>query len=94
MIAGKEPALVQSLSKRVPRWAFLQPSLRIELASYREETMSDETIDLLCKHCGQAFSAFLHHMEEHNAKVVCPSCGKPHEHDRPAKAAKTPASKH
>jgi len=56
--------------------------------------MSDDKIDLLCKHCGQTFSTFLHQMEEHNAKVMCPSCGKPHEHDRPAKTGKTPAAKH
>jgi len=50
--------------------------------------MSDEKIDLLCQHCGQAFSAFLHEMAEKNAKVTtCPSCGKSHEFS-PPKAAK------
>ena len=39
--------------------------------------MSDKSLDSLCKHCGQALTNFLHQMEEHNAKVVCPSCGKP-----------------
>ena len=58
-----------------------------------EENMSDDKIDLLCNHCGQAFSAFLHQMEEHNAKVVCPSCGKPHDYSRPAKALKSPTRK-
>ncbi len=29
---------------------------------------------LLCNHCGQTFSAFLHEMAEKNAKVVCPNC--------------------
>ena len=58
--------------------------------------MNDEKVDVLCKHCGQAFSAFLHEMAEHNAKVTsCPSCGKPHDgrpHDgKPRKAAKAPA---
>ncbi|MGD0793050.1 MAG: hypothetical protein ABR920_14890 [Terriglobales bacterium] len=46
--------------------------------------MSDEKIDLLCKHCGQAFSAFLHEMADHNAKVTtCPHCGKSHEFSPP-----------
>jgi len=49
--------------------------------------MSADQIDLLCKHCGQTFSAFLHEMADHNAKVVCPNCGKSHEFSRP-KAAK------
>jgi transcription elongation factor Elf1 len=50
--------------------------------------MSDDSIDLLCEHCGQTFSAFLHEMAEKNAKVAtCPSCGKIHEF-RPPKAAK------
>jgi endogenous inhibitor of DNA gyrase (YacG/DUF329 family) len=49
--------------------------------------MNDETTDLLCPHCGQTFSAFLHEMADHNAKVVCPSCGKAPD-GKPAKAAK------
>jgi transcription elongation factor Elf1 len=49
--------------------------------------MSDDSIDLLCKHCGQTFSAFLHEMADKNAKVVCPSCGKAHDCN-PPKAAK------
>jgi DNA-directed RNA polymerase subunit RPC12/RpoP len=49
--------------------------------------MSTDSIDLLCKHCGQTFSAFLHEMAEKNAKVVCPSCGKRHD-CKPATAAK------
>jgi DNA-directed RNA polymerase subunit RPC12/RpoP len=52
--------------------------------------MSDDKVDLLCKHCGQAFSAFLHEMADHNAKVVCPSCGKRHD-GKPPKAAQTVA---
>jgi hypothetical protein len=46
--------------------------------------MSEETIDVLCHHCGQAFSAFLHQMADKNAKVVCPNCRK--DDCRPAKA--------
>jgi len=37
--------------------------------------MGDDQIDLLCEHCGQALSAFLHEIAEKNAKVVCPNCG-------------------
>ena len=48
--------------------------------------MSDEQTDLLCPHCGQAFSAFLHQMADKNAKVVCPSCGKAHDGKPPSAA--------
>jgi hydrogenase maturation factor HypF (carbamoyltransferase family) len=49
---------------------------------------SDQKTDLLCDGCGQAFSAFLNEMAEHNAKVTaCPKCGKHHDFD-PPKAAK------
>jgi len=48
--------------------------------------MSDETTDVLCAHCGQTFSAFLQAMADHNAKAICPSCGKPHD-GKPANAA-------
>ena len=54
---------------------------------------ADDKIDLLCKHCGQAFSTFLHQMEEHNAKVTCPSCGKPPKRSLLPKAVKTPGRK-
>jgi hypothetical protein len=37
---------------------------------------SKDSIDLLCESCGETFSAFLHEMAEHNAKVVCPKCRK------------------
>jgi transcription elongation factor Elf1 len=37
--------------------------------------LSNDSIDLLCNHCGQTFSAFLHQMADRNAKVVCPNCG-------------------
>jgi uncharacterized Zn finger protein len=50
--------------------------------------MSDDSIDLLCKNCGQTFSDFLHEMADKNAKVTtCPNCGKIHEFS-PPKAAK------
>ncbi|MGA2201336.1 MAG: hypothetical protein ABSG40_05175 [Terriglobales bacterium] len=48
--------------------------------------MSEEKVDLLCADCGQAFSAFLHEMADHNAKVVCPSCGKAHDGKLPKAA--------
>jgi uncharacterized Zn finger protein (UPF0148 family) len=43
--------------------------------------------DTLCKHCGHALYEFLHEMEEHNAAVVCPACGKKYV---PAASAATP----
>jgi DNA-directed RNA polymerase subunit RPC12/RpoP len=42
--------------------------------------MGNDQIDLLCEHCGQTLSAFLHEMAEKNAKVVCPNCGGSHDH--------------
>jgi hypothetical protein len=36
--------------------------------------MSADQIDVLCNHCGQALSAFLHEMAEKNAQVVYPNC--------------------
>jgi len=48
--------------------------------------MSDKEVEMLCKGgCGETFSAFLTEMKEHNTKVVCPKCGKEHEHDASAK---------
>ena len=45
-----------------------------------KKIMSDEKIDFLCDDCGEAFSAFLHDMADHNAKVTaCPKCGRNHE---------------
>ena len=38
----------------------------------------------LCRNCGRALTEFLHEMEEHNAEVVCPDCGKKHEPHPPA----------
>jgi formylmethanofuran dehydrogenase subunit E len=46
--------------------------------------MSNDSIELLCNHCGETFSAFLHQMADRNAKVVCPKCGESGER-RPAK---------
>jgi DNA-directed RNA polymerase subunit RPC12/RpoP len=48
--------------------------------------MSPEQVDVLCEHCGQTFSAFLHEMAEKNAKVVCPNCGGNRD-SKPPKAA-------
>jgi DNA-directed RNA polymerase subunit RPC12/RpoP len=39
-----------------------------------EANVNGDSIELLCNHCGQTFSAFLHQMAEKNAKVVCPNC--------------------
>jgi len=39
-----------------------------------------ENIDVLCKYCGQTLTRFLTEMAEHNSKVVCPACGKDHDH--------------
>jgi DNA-directed RNA polymerase subunit RPC12/RpoP len=36
--------------------------------------VSDDSIELLCNHCGRTFSAFLHEMADKNAKVACPNC--------------------
>jgi predicted Zn finger-like uncharacterized protein len=41
--------------------------------------MSDQTADLTCKHCGQAFSVFLSEMAKQNSKITCPKCGKANE---------------
>jgi len=61
----------------------------------RQETTKTQKVDALCENCGKDFSAFLHQMEEHNAKVVvCPSCGKVHDLTSPPKAVKAPARKH
>jgi len=49
--------------------------------------MSKDSIELLCNHCGQTFSAFLHQMADKNAKVVCPNCGGNHD-CKPPRAAK------
>lgn len=38
-------------------------------------TMSEAAIEVLCKHCGQTFSAFLAEMAAKNYKALCPCCG-------------------
>ncbi len=50
--------------------------------------MSTDSIDLLCKHCSQTFSAFLHDLAEKNAKVVCPNCGESHDGKPPQDATR------
>lgn len=34
----------------------------------------NDSIELLCNHCGHTFSAFLHQMADQNSKIACPSC--------------------
>jgi rubrerythrin len=38
-------------------------------------TMDEQQVEVLCKSCGTAFTAFLQQMADHNQKVVCPCCG-------------------
>jgi len=64
--------------------------------------MSADQIDVSCKRCGQALSAFLHEMAEKNAQVVypnysesrddvvCPNCGQSRD-DGPEKPERPPA---
>lgn len=52
--------------------------------------MSNKKINVVCKNCGQAFSAFLRDMAEHNAKVACPNCGKVYDRDETMATAKDP----
>lgn len=58
-----------------------------------EGTLSSERTELPCKHCGQTLSAFLHQMQEHNAKVVCPACGKEHRNEPAATEEEVPVRK-
>ena len=37
--------------------------------------MGEPTIEVLCKNCGQTFTAFLQEMADKNAEVTCPCCG-------------------
>ncbi len=55
--------------------------------------MSKDSIDLLCNHCGQTFSAFLHQMADKNAKVVCPHCGGNHDGKPPRPEPRATARK-
>jgi DNA-directed RNA polymerase subunit RPC12/RpoP len=36
--------------------------------------MGEPTVEVLCQHCGQTFTAFLKDMADKNAGVVCPHC--------------------
>jgi len=47
--------------------------------------MSDKKTDLLCPHCNATFAAFLKDLAAKNLKVVCPTCGKEHDVNPPAK---------
>jgi hypothetical protein len=38
--------------------------------------MGEPTVEVLCKNCGQTFTAFLKEMAAKNAEVTCPHCGK------------------
>jgi hypothetical protein len=52
-----------------------------------EANVSGDSIELLCNHCGQTFSAFLHQMADQNAKVAGQKCLGSHE-GNPPRAAK------
>jgi hypothetical protein len=63
--------------------------------------MGDENTNDLCKGCGRTLTAFLQGMADQNeaqmelnAKAICPTCGKVHEHTfpYPPKATVTPGS--
>jgi formylmethanofuran dehydrogenase subunit E len=36
--------------------------------------MGEPTVEVLCQHCGQTFTAFLKDMSDKNDRVVCPHC--------------------
>ncbi len=38
--------------------------------------MGKPTVEVVCKNCGQTFTAFLKEMAAKNAEVTCPHCGK------------------
>ncbi len=40
------------------------------------KTMGEPTVEVLCQHCGQTFTAFLKDMADKNACVLCPHCAK------------------
>ncbi|MGA2354335.1 MAG: hypothetical protein ABSG02_07555 [Terriglobales bacterium] len=58
-----------------------------------KKNMSDnQTSNVLCDGCGEAFSNFLQEMADQNAKVAtCPKCGKIHAFPPPKAAVKRPA---
>jgi rRNA maturation endonuclease Nob1 len=55
---------------------------------------NDQSIAALCHRCGKTFEAFLHQMEEQNAKVVCPDCGAENNCAPPPKKAARSERKH
>ena len=63
---------------------------RNRLSTRAPQVMSNKKINVVCKNCGQAFSAFLRDMAEHNAKVSCPNCGKVYDRDETMATAKDP----
>jgi predicted RNA-binding Zn-ribbon protein involved in translation (DUF1610 family) len=40
-----------------------------------DNMMDEQAVEVLCKSCGAAFTAFLQQMADHNQKIVCPCCG-------------------
>jgi DNA-directed RNA polymerase subunit RPC12/RpoP len=61
------------------------------LASNGATEIMDEKASLQCDDCGEALTAFLQEMADHNAKVTaCPKCGKQHlfKPPKPPKTAK------
>jgi uncharacterized Zn-finger protein len=44
------------------------------------EEVHDKGNDVFCKGCGETLTNFLREMEEHNAKIACPHCGKVYDH--------------
>ena len=50
---------------------------RSKKSEAESKPVAEKKSDPLCEDCGEEFSSFLHQMEEHNAKVVLPSSGKP-----------------
>ena len=59
----------------------------MDSANMNSANVSNDSIELLCNHCGKTFSAFLHEMADQNAKVVCPDCRQGPD-CKPAKATK------
>jgi len=54
--------------------------------------MGEPTVEVLCKNCGQTFTAFLKEMAAKNAEVTCPHCGKSAGNSLPSSAT-PPASR-
>jgi uncharacterized Zn-finger protein len=48
--------------------------------------MGEPTVEVLCKNCGQTFTAFLKEMAAKNAEVTCPYCGKNNGNSAPSDA--------